>query len=232
METPQVPRSIGIIMDGNRRYAKEKGLPPLEGHRVGYETLKNVCTWAKEAGVQHVTIFAFSTENWKRTPEEISYLLDLMRFALGKELEVFKKENARLLYAGDLEKFPKDIQDILSRAVEETKNNTGLTLTTCISYGGRDEILRAMKKAAGKLSPEDFQKMSEADFSAFLDTAGTPDPDIIIRTSGEERLSGFLTWQGVYSELFFTKTKWPDFSKDEFHAILGEYANRHRRFGK
>lgn len=226
------PASIGIIMDGNRRYAKEKGLPALEGHRAGYETLKNVCKWAKEAGVKNVTVFAFSTENWNRKPEEVSYLLDLMRFALGKELEMFKKEHARILYAGDLTKFPKDIQDILARAVEETKHNTDLTLTTCISYGGRDEILRAIKKAAAKLSPADFQKMTEADFAGFLDTAGTPDPDLIIRTSGEERLSGFLAWQGVYSELFFTKTKWPDFSKEEFNAILTQYGERHRRFGK
>lgn len=218
---------MGMIMDGNRRWAKEKGLPQLEGHRLGYEKLKEATKWAREAGVQNVIVYAFSTENWNRTESEVSYLMDLIRLLLTRELEHLKKENIRVLCLGDRRRFSQDIQTLMDKAEKETARNNGLTLGLCLSYGGRAEITQAANLAISASEPVD-----EESFSKYLWTSGLPDPDLIIRTGGEQRLSGFLTWQSVYSELFFAKAYWPAFSKKEFMDIIDEFSNRDRRNGK
>ena len=215
-------------MDGNRRWAKQKGLPTFEGHRQGYEKLKETVRWAKSSGVTHLIVYALSTENWNRTAEEVSYLLDLIRLVLTRELSVIKKEDTRIICVGERERFPKDIQEFMVKAEEETSSLTGMTLVLALSYGGRVEILNAVRTLV-KTGEKDI---TEKVFSDTLWTKDIPDPDIIIRTSGEMRLSGFLPWQAVYSELFFTKTLWPDFSQEEFEKILSEFSGRDRRIGK
>lgn len=224
----KLPVCVGIIMDGNRRWAKEKGLLALEGHTAGYEKLKEVVRWAKELGVRNLVFYAFSTENWQRTQEEVSYLMDIFRKALSDEMEEIKKEGMRIKFVGQREKFSPDLQEMMKKTEEDTKDFPNGTVGLAVSYGGRPEILMAVNK----LLKEGKKEASEEEFSNALWTAGIPDPDAIIRTSGEERLSGFLPWQGVYSELFFTRTYWPDFSKEEFQNILKEFAERERRNGK
>jgi undecaprenyl diphosphate synthase len=215
-------------MDGNRRWAKGRNLPTLEGHRQGYEKLKEVVLWAKTAGVTHLIVYALSTENWNRTSEEVSYLLNIIRLVLTRELSVIKKEGARIVCIGERERFPKDIQEFMAKAEEETALLTGMTLVLALSYGGRTEILNAVKT----LVASGTKDVTEEIFKGALWTKDIPDPDLIIRTSGEMRLSGFLPWQTVYSELFFTKTLWPDFSQEEFKKILFEFSERDRRIGR
>lgn len=221
-----VPKCIGIIMDGNRRWAKAKGLPTFEGHRRGYEKLKETMRWAKTAGVPYVIVYGFSTENWNRSKEEVSYLMGLIRLGLTGELEVFKKEGIRVRCIGDLSRFSRDLQKLMKKAEQETADLPGPTLVLALSYGGRAEILAAATAVARG------GKITEQLFSDCLWTRGIPDPDLIIRTSGEMRLSGFLSWQAVYSELFFTKTFWPDFGEEEFKSIIEEFSKRKRNFGK
>ncbi|MFZ2621503.1 MAG: polyprenyl diphosphate synthase [Minisyncoccia bacterium] len=226
----KIPGCIGIIMDGNRRWAKGKGLKLLEGHRAGGETLKNIISWGKDLGIKHLIFYTFSTENWSRPKEEVSYLLNLIGEFLNSELDYFNKEGGVLHYVGDLTKFPGDLQKTLHEALEKTANNTGPHVYFALNYGGRQDILSAVKKIVAE-NPKQ-EKITEEYFGRHLQTGNMPDPDIIIRTSGEMRLSGFLPWQGVYSELFFIKTLWPDFSKEEFLNILKEYENREQRIGK
>jgi undecaprenyl diphosphate synthase len=223
------PACIGIIMDGNRRWAREQGLSAVKGHEYGFEKLKEVLGWAKERGVQHLIVYAFSTENWNRAQEEVDYLMNLIRkvFAADSaELADVREKGGRLRFVGERQRFDSDIQELLAQAETQTQDGT-CTLWVCLSYGGRAEILHAaeaLQKSGEPVTAESFAK--------HLWTAGMPDPDLIIRTSGEERLSGFLPWQSVYSELFFTKTYWPAFSEAEFDAILSQYALRERRHGK
>lgn len=224
----KTPECIGIIMDGNRRWAKEKNLPFLEGHRAGKEKLKEVMSWVKEAGIAHLIIYAFSNENWNRKEEEVNYLMDIIRFVFKNELTELKEKGLRIRFVGEKSRFSKDIRDILDNVEKETSQFTEHTLWVALSYGGRSEILQAVNtiidsKIPGPITGEIFEK--------HLFTSGMPDPDIIVRTSGEKRLSGFLPWQGVYSELFFIDTYWPAFSKEEFDEILSEYDRRERRFG-
>ena len=221
-------------MDGNRRWAKNKGIVALKGHSAGGETLKKTVTWARDLGVKHIIFFTFSTENWKRSEEEVSYLLNLIREFLEKEFEYFNKEGGVLHFAGDLSRFSPDLQKVLMDAKEKTSKNTGVHVYFALNYGGRAEILSAVKKIVEENTQKNIQPedVTEEYFAKHLQTENMPDPDIIIRTSGEQRLSGFLPWQGVYSELFFTKTLWPDFSKEEFEKILEEYSSRDRRIGK
>ncbi len=224
------PKCIGVIMDGNRRWAKKNNLQTLEGHRKGYAKLKDFLAWAKENKVEAVIAYALSKENWKRTQEEVGYLMDLLRFALAHEIKTLTKEDTRLIFIGDKSAFPKDIQEMMAKAEEDTKNNKGTILGIAASYGGRDEILHAAEKFSGK--EKRMEKINEAEFSSALWTKNLPDPDIVIRTGGQKRLSGFLPWQSVYSELFFTDTLWPDLPEEEFKGILIEYAERQRNFGK
>ncbi len=234
-----IPACLGLIMDGNRRWAKGRGLPTFEGHARGYEKLTDLLSWAKEAGVKHVAVYAFSTENWRRTNEEVGYLMRLFRAVLFKETERLKKENGRVKFIGQKERFDKDIREGMEKMEKETENGE-YTLYVCISYGGRAEILAAIQKLAQEKTPEEIAALTEEDFGERLWTAGDdrngeigmPEPDIVVRTGGEKRLSNFLTWQSVYSELFFTDTLWPEFSKEEFAGILEEYAGRERRRGK
>ena len=223
------PACVGIIMDGNRRWAKEQGLPAVKGHEYGFETLKNVLDWSRTRGVQHLVIYTFSTENWNRAQEEVDYLMNLIRkvFKKGsKELEEVREKGGRLRFVGQRERFDLDIQQLLVDAEDITAAGD-CTLWICLSYGGRAEILHAAEALA-----KSGEAVTEESFAKHLWTAGMPDPYLIIRTSGEQRLSGFLPWQGVYSELFFTKTYWPAFSEAEFDTILAEYALRERRHGK
>lgn len=226
----RIPRCIGIIMDGNRRWAKAKGLPTLEGHRAGGKTLKEAVRWAHDAGVGHIIFFTFSTENWNRSAEEVSYLLNLIGEFIEKELEAFHAEGGVLHFVGDLSRFPEHLQTIFNNAKNRTAENAGPHVYFALNYGGRQEILSAVRAIVSE-RPADAVLTDEY-FAAHLQTGAMPDPDLIIRTSGEMRLSGFLPWQSVYSELFFTKTFWPDFTQEEFNSILAEYAERERRHGK
>lgn len=224
----QTPLCIGIIMDGNRRFAKEHGLSPIEGHKRGYEKLKEVIEWTKDVGIQNLIVYAFSTENWNRSKEEVSYLIRLLKEVLTEQIEEFNEKGIKLIFAGDLKRFSENMQKLMNDAEEKTKNNDKQTLVLGISYGGRTEILHAVNN----LLKEGRMSVNEEEFSQALWTKDVPDPDIIIRTSGERRLSGFLPWQSVYSELFFPKTHWPAFSKEEFLDILKEFSSKERRRGK
>src|SRR3989338_426091 len=221
------PRCIGIIMDGNRRWARAHGKLVFDGHAAGYEKMKDMLGWAREADISYVILYAFSSENWNRPPEEVSYLMKLLKRACVEEVAHFKKENARIRVIGDRSRFSKDIVDAIENAEEQTKNCTGETLVIAVSYGGRDELVEAAKKLCGK-APSEITKET---FAKELWTKGIPDPELIIRTSGEQRLSGFLLWQAAYSELFFTKTLWPDFTRDEFEKALAFFASTKRNFG-
>jgi len=217
-------------MDGNRRWAKSKGLPTLEGHRRGYDRLKDVVRWAGEAGVTHLVIYAFSTENWKRTKEEVGYLMDLFRWVIKEEVAHFIKEEVKVMAIGDTASLPPDIQEGIRDVEEKTKQFSKLHVVLALSYGGRKEILAATKAIVAKgFSGADI---TEEDFQKNLWTHDIPDPDMVIRTGGERRLSNFLPWQSVYSELFFSDTYWPEFTKEEFQNILNEYSERERRHGK
>ncbi|MBL7045674.1 MAG: di-trans,poly-cis-decaprenylcistransferase [Parcubacteria group bacterium] len=221
------PKSIGIIMDGNRRWAKEQGLPTLEGHRRGAKKLKEVIGWNKDAGVPHLTVYALSTENWNRPKEEVAYLLDLLYTFIKNELEEIKREGIRIYFPGDRERFPQNLQDLMNDTEKETEENEEHTLSIAMSYGGRAELVNATNELIKK-----GKEVTEEDIAKELWTSPLPDPDIIIRTGGERRLSGFLTWQSVYSELFFIDTYWPAFTREEFSSILKEYGERERRHGK
>lgn len=226
----KIPKCVGIIMDGNRRWAKNKGLPLLEGHTNGGETLKNTVGWARDLGIEHIIFYAFSTENWSRAEDEVSHLIGLISKFIKSELDYFHNEGGVLHFVGDVSKFSQSLQNDFLNSQEKTKNNSGPHVYFALNYGGRSEILSAVKKIVAE--KPNLENITEEYFAKHLQTGDMPDPDIIIRTSGEMRLSGFLPWQTVYSELFFTKTLWPDFSKDEFQAIVAEYAERERRMGK
>lgn len=229
-EDTKVPSCVGIIMDGNRRWAKAQGLLALKGHHAGGETLKKIVRTAKDIGIKHIIFFTFSTENWNRSPEEVSYLLNLIGEFITNDFAAFNEEGGVLHFAGDLSKFSPELRQKLLDAKEKTKNNTGPHVYFALNYGGRQEILSAVKSIVQE-NPKP-EEITEEYFAKHLQTEEMPDPDLIIRTSGEMRLSGFLPWQGVYSELFFTKTLWPDFTPEEFKSIIGEYGNRERRIGK
>lgn len=223
-----IPRSIGIIMDGNRRWAKAKSLPVFQGHRAGYDKLKEVADWCIEAGVRYLTVYAFSTENWNRSVEEVGYLMNLFRTMVDSLIADAQKRNTRLIFLGERARLDADIRASIEKAEEVTRTNDSFVFGIALSYGGRAEIIDAIRR----IPKEDVSAITEEGFSQLLWTKEIPDPDLVLRTSGEERLSNFLPWQSVYSELFFTKTLWPDLSREEFEKILAEYAERDRRRGK
>jgi len=229
-EHSKTPACVGVIIDGNRRWAKQRGLPSLEGHRVGYKKIKDFLAWAREAGVKHVIAYVFSSENWNRSEEEVSYLMKLIKMVFEGDLKEFKKEGTRIRVIGDRIRPAKDILALIEKTEEETKHFTEFTLTLAFSYGGRDEITDAVNRVLK--DGREPGSITKEEFSSYLWTAGIPDPDIIIRTSGEMRLSNFLPWQSAYSELFFPNIFWPDFTKEDFLQILKEFAERNRRFGK
>ena len=221
------PACIGVIMDGNRRWARERGLPVFAGHKKGYETLKNFVSWAADAGVSHIIAYAFSTENWKRSKREVEMLMKLFGSIL-EEGEEFKKRDIEVTFIGQKERFSEELREGMARLERNTRRCKKLHLTIALSYGGRAEIV----SAANNLLHKGARLVTEAVFAKHLWTKGVPDPDIIIRTGGEKRLSNFLLWQCAYSELFFVDTYWPAFSKKEFNDILSEYARREKRQGK
>ena len=225
----KIPTHIAIIMDGNGRWAAKRGLPRLAGHRAGTENLRRVIRACVEFGIQYLTIYAFSTENWGRPKDEVAGLMHIVEDVIDKELGELNKEGVRLRHIGRLEYLSPTLQDKVLQAVELTKNNTRLILNIAFNYGGRDEIVCAIQSMlhAG-VKPEE---VNEALISQYLFTAGTPDPDMIIRTSGEMRISNFLIWQGAYSEWYVTKSLWPDFDKEELRKALLDYSKRDRRFG-
>lgn len=223
-------KHIAFIMDGNRRWAKAKGLPTLEGHRRGYDKTKEVGDWCLARGIEHMTLYAFSTENWDRSEEEIAYLMDLFHLALTRELDEYNRRGIRLRIIGRRERLPEKVLRAIDQAEAETKQNSKGTLYLAINYGGRAELIDATKKmiAAG-VDPE---TITEEGIRQYLYAPEAPYPDLIVRTSGEQRLSGFLSWQGAYSELFFSPVTWPDFSETHLGEALDWFANRQRRFGK
>ncbi|WP_208248015.1 isoprenyl transferase [Rhizobium sp. T1470] len=228
-----VPEHVAIIMDGNGRWAKQRGLPRTMGHRKGVDAVREAVRAAGDAGIKYLTLFAFSSENWRRPETEVSDLLGLLKAFIRRDLAELHRQNVRVKVIGDRLSLKSDILDLLVDAEERTKSNTALTLVIAFNYGSRDEIARAMTSLArdveaGRLRAQDI---SPALINARLDTAGIPDPDLIIRTSGEERLSNFLLWQAAYSEFIFVPEYWPDFSREIFHSALETFASRDRRFG-
>lgn len=221
-------KCVGLIMDGNRRWAQKHGVPTFEGHRVGYDTLTKAIGWARDLGVAHLVAYVFSTENWQRAEEEVGYLMKLFRFVLENEGSRMVAERVRVRFVGDLSRFSEDIQKGMEQIEALTEKAYDITLYLAVSYGGRAEILAT----ANTLIFENAEIVSEEEFSRKLWSYPMPDPDIVIRTGGEHRLSGFLPWQTAYSELFFIDTLWPDFSQEEFYNILAEFNGRERRMGK
>lgn len=216
-------------MDGNRRWARQRGLPTLEGHRRGYEKLKQVGQWCLDRGIKFLTVYAFSTENWKRSKREVGYLMRLFKRALTKEVEEFDRKGIQLRVIGRHEGLAADLKQAIRRATARTKGNTTGVLNLAINYGGHYEILDAVRQLLERRFP--LRRLNPQSFRRFLYAPDEPDPDLIIRTSGEQRLSGFLTWQCAYSELYFTKKHWPEFSERDLDAALADYARRQRRFG-
>ena len=228
-----VPRHVAIIMDGNGRWAKARGLPRAAGHRQGAEAARAVLRAAGEAGVECLTLYAFSSENWRRPEDEISDLKGLLRLYIGAELQTLHKEGVRLHILGDHRRFGPELTRLVDDAVTLTAGNRRITLAVALNYGSRNELAEATRRlaaeaAAGRIDPA---KIDEAAIEAELDTKGLPPLDLIIRTSGEHRLSNFLLWQAAYAELLFVDTLWPDFGGDAFRAALTDYAARERRFG-
>jgi len=221
---------VAIIMDGNRRWARSHGLDPVKGHeQAAKNAIEPLIQKCADLGIGYVTFWAFSTENWKRDEQELKGLFDVFRFALGSLALRFIQKGARLRILGDINRFPKDIAQKSLEMIAKSSKNHKITVTFALNYGGRDEILRAIKKImSDKVAPD---KIDESLFSSYLDTAGTPDPDLIIRTGGEKRLSGYLPWQSVYSELYFTPTLFPDFSPDQLGLAISDFLKRDRRFG-
>ena len=223
-----MPTSIGFILDGNRRWAKEHNLPQLEGHRRGMEKVKEILRFAMDAGVKEVCVYAFSTENWKRSPEEVDYLMKLFEEFCDRWAEELQKEGGRLRFIGQRERFSASLQQKMQRAEKVTAQGTKATLIVALSYGGRAEIIAGVNE----LLKRGVKEVDETTFEKVLWSNDIHDPDLIIRTGGEQRLSNFMTWRSVYSELFFTETKLPAFTKEEFNEILDEYAARDRRRGR
>jgi len=217
-------------MDGNRRWAREKGLRVSEGHRAGYSKLHELALWAKKIGIKNVILYMLSTENWSRSREEVEAALDIFRTVVSQELDLIKNEGIRICLVGQLERFPEDIQKMMRRAAEETKTNEPYNFILAVSYGGRAEIVHAVNDILSQNPPPG--EITEEDFESYLWTKAIPDPDLIIRTGREKRLSNFLLWQSVYSELFFVDTHWPDFSEQEFKQIIEQFAQRERRRGR
>jgi len=219
---------VGIIMDGNRRWAKARGLPVFEGHAEGYKRLQDTLRFAREAGVPHVVAYAFSTENWQRSEAEVGYLMKLFRSILENETKKMIEERIRVRFVGDRSRFSEDMQTMMAAMEAATAESYDITLHLLMSYGGRAEIVAA----ANALLEEEATAADEEAFTRNLWSYPMPDPDLIIRTGGERRLSGFLPWQSVYSELFFIDAFWPDFSREMFDTILAEFSARERRHGK
>ena len=228
-----VPRHIAIIMDGNGRWAKRRGMPRPMGHRAGSETFRRIATYCRQIGVQYLTVYAFSTENWKRAEDEVSAIMGLLKKYLLEALETMEQERIRICFWGDLSRLSPELQALTAEAMEKSRHYTGCQVNLCLNYGGRDEILQAVRAfaadcLAGRCKPD---ALTEQQFGAYLYSAGIPDPDLIIRPSGEIRISNFLLWQSAYAEYYFTDILWPDFTPEELEKAIASYQTRSRRFG-
>lgn len=229
----RIPVHVSIIMDGNGRWALEQGHERIFGHKKGVETVRVVAEAAAEAGVKYLSLYAFSEENWGRPKEEVDFLMHLMMDSIASEVEMLMKNGVRFRVLGNLARLPEALQQGIAALEERTRENTALDLILFVSYSGKWDIFQAAKKFAAEHSGEDIDKITDMSaFSKYLVTDGIPDPDLIIRTSGEERISNYLLWQGAYSELLFVKKMWPEFGKEDFTAALAEFASRDRRYGK
>lgn len=233
LENMVIPNHVAVILDGNGRWAKKKGIPRAMGHKAGCETLEKMVRVASDVGLNYFTVYGFSTENWKRSEEEVGALMQLFRYYMVRLLKIASVNNVRVKMIGDKQRFAPDIIKGIDDLVEGTKDNTGMTFVIAINYGGRDEIVRAARKMAEDCLrfKKDAASVGEAEFSSYLDTAGIPDPDLMIRTSGELRLSNYLLWQLAYSEIYITDCLWPDFNQEELEKAIIAYNRRERRFG-
>lgn len=234
MSTDNICNHIAIIMDGNGRWAKKRGMPRSYGHKKGAENVVNITRSMKDSGVKYLTLYAFSTENWQRSEDEVQALMELLNNYLDNEFQEIMENDVKIVFIGERYMLSKDLQQKIQFVEDKSKNNKSLTLCIALSYGSRQEILSAVKKVSklvknGDLSEDDI---SQETISSLLYTKDIPDPDILIRTSGEQRISNYLLWQIAYTELFFTDTLWPDFSKNELDEIIKKYSNRERRYGK
>jgi undecaprenyl diphosphate synthase len=234
LDAQRLPRHVAVIMDGNGRWAKRQGLPRIMGHQRGVDTLKELLRCCKDWGIEALTAYAFSTENWGRPHAEVEFLMTLFERVLRRELQEMQEEGVQIHFVGDLPSLPDSLQAEIQRAMTATQQNQKIKFVVATNYGGRREILQACRQIAqaaaqGKIDPEDID---EALFERHLYTAGLSDPDLLIRTSGEMRVSNFLLWQVAYSELYVTDTFWPDFDRQEFHRALTDFQQRHRRFGR
>ena len=237
-QTPQVdfqhlPRHVAIIMDGNGRWAKKRGLPRTAGHAAGAETFRTIATYCKEIGLEYLTVYAFSTENWKRPEDEVGAIMGLLKKYLLEAIEQMERDKVKMEFFGDLSVLAPELRTLCEQTREISKRYDGCQVNICLNYGGRDEIVRAARAFAadcleGKADP---RQLTEEQFGSYLFSKGIPDPDLIIRPSGELRLSNFLPWQGAYSEFYFTDVLWPDFDKEELHRAIAAFQHRSRRFG-
>ena len=233
LDRENMPTHIAIIMDGNRRWAKSKGLPSALGHKKGAETLEKIVRYANRIGIKYITVYAFSTENWKRAEEEVSALMLLFQNYIDKYSKIADTENIKVNFLGDFSAFTEKLQRGIQECMDNTKNNTGTVFSIAMNYGGRDEIIHAVKKIAAKVQSGELsiEDISEHTISDNLYTQDIPDPDLLIRTSGEIRTSNFLPWQIVYSEFLFVDKNWPDFNEDDLDNAILEYQKRTRKFG-
>jgi len=229
----KLPEHVAIIMDGNGRWAKERHLPRIAGHQKGAKVVHKIVKASSDIGIKVLTLYVFSTENWKRPISEVKFLMGLLGRYIRKEIAELQRNNVKIMFIGRLKELPDSIQTILKEAVEKTKNNQGLILNLAINYGGRQEIIDAVGKVAADLKNGSFKikDLNEKNFSQYLYAQNLPDPDLIIRTAGEKRLSNFLLWQSSYAELYVTDTLWPDFNQEELLLALEDYNQRKRRFG-
>ena len=229
-----IPNHVAIILDGNGRWAKKRMMPRQYGHAKGAQVVEQICEDAWNMGIQYLTVYAFSTENWNRPDSEVKILMDIFSKYMVDKLQKVGQKNMKIRFIGELSRLDKAMIEKIENLEESTKDNTGLNFTVALNYGSRDEMVRAMRKMAaeikeGKLEPEDI---TEEKYNTYLDTAELPDPDLLIRTSGEQRLSNYLLWQLAYTEFYFTDVMWPDFNKEELAKAVEWYANRDRRYGK
>mgnify|MGYP000893823742 FL=1 len=229
----KIPTHVAIIMDGNGRWAKKRNMPRVKGHYEGMQTVKKITKYASKLGIQYLTLYAFSTENWARPKEEVSYLMDLPEKMFMSFMPELMENNVKVEVIGVVEKLPESTRKAVEDAIEQTKNNTGLKLVFALNYGSKDEIVTAVKRIAQGAANNEYkvEEIDEQLISDNLFTKDTPDPDLLIRTSGEQRISNFLLWQIAYSEFIFTKVAWPDFVEEELYKALLEYQSRDRRFG-
>jgi len=234
IDIERLPQHIAVIMDGNGRWAKSQGKVRIFGHQNGVKAVRNVSEACAELGVKYLTLYAFSTENWNRSKIEVDALMTLLSKTMAEELKTLTDNDIKLNAIGDLDRLPKSNYEALMKTIEATKDNKRMTLTLCLSYSGRWEITQAAKNIAEMVKKDELsiEQIDENCFSKFLNTADMPDPELLIRTSGEERLSNFLLWQLAYSEFHFTDVLWPDFGKDDLYAAIVDYQSRERRFGK